>query len=435
MKEALLERFVNKYIWNTRGVNLEDPRKPIDGFTVGELFGSHKSSSGKYVNADSALTISALWRAIQILGGSASSIPCKVYKKTETGREVLSNYPAVNIFSDRPNPKMTTPVWFDRAIHHLHMRGNHYALPKRNELGQVIMLLMINPDEVEVFEEAAEVYYKVKGDRTYRSDEFIHVPHLGNGLVGKGTVAYAKDDLGIEMSRKDYSGSVYDSGGKPQGLLSPSQYLNSTQRAEAEKAWKESKQKGGDIIPPFGFTYTPLGFKPDEVEYLQGGNFTVATISRWTGVPRHMLFDPEGGSYNSNEQASIEFLANTMAPILVKFEYEYSSKIFQLPREQRMYVEFDMNAYIRPDTATRYEAMAKAVHAAIMKPSEARQRENLPFAEGSDRLFINSGSVPLDLMDEFVKSKGKAVPTQEQKARLKAKYNGQTQEILDTLEG
>jgi HK97 family phage portal protein len=433
MKEALLQRLVNDFIWNFRGVNLEDPRRPIDGFTVAELLGGGSASkSGKSVNQDNAMTIAAAWRAIQILGGAVSSIPCKVYKKTDTGREILKNYPAVDLLTDRPNKKYTTPVWMDRAINHLHLRGNHYALPKRNELGQVIELILINPDEVEVFEDSGDVYYRVNRDNTYSSEKFIHVPHLGTGIIGKSTISYAKDDLGIEMSRKDYSGTVYASGGKPPGLLSPSQFLKPEQRAEATKAWNEAKKEGGDVIPPFGFTYTPMGFRPDEVEYLQGGNFSVATVARWFGTPRHKLFDPEGGSYNSNEQSAIEFLSDTIAPILVKFEYEYSSKLFQLPREQRYYMEYDMNAYVRADTTTRFEAYAKGIHAGVMQPSEARSRENLPFVKGTDRNFINSGSIPLDLMDDFVKGKGKNLNASTV-AKLKAKFNGQTQEILDIL--
>jgi HK97 family phage portal protein len=433
MKEALLQRFVNNVIWSFRsGVNLEDPRRPIDGYTVSELLGGSPSKSGKSVNQDNALTVAAAWRAINILGGAVSSIPSKVYRKTSTGREVLKNYPAVDLLTNRPNKKYSTPVWFDRAINHLHLRGNHYALPKKNELGQVIELILINPDEVEVFEDVSDVFYRVNRDKTYSSQNFIHVPHLGTGIVGKSTISYAKDDLGIEMSRKDYSGTIYATGGRPPALLKPSQFLNAAQRAEVNVAWREAKQSGGDVVMPSGFDYQPLSFKPEEVEFLQSGNFSVATLARWFGVPRHKLFDPEGGSYNSNEQAAIEFLSDTIAPILVKFEYEYSSKLFQLPAEKRMYMEYDMNAYVRADTTTRFEAYAKGIHAAVMQPAEARSRENLPFIEGTDRNFINSGSVPLDLMDDFVKGKGKNLNANTV-AKLKAKFNGQTQEILDIL--
>lgn len=407
MKEALLQRIVNNIFWNFRGVNLEDPRKAIDGYTVGELFGGSPSKSGKSVNADNALTISAAWRALQVLGGAGSSIPSKPFQKTDNGREVLKNHPTVNIFTNRVNKKYTTPVWWDRVINHLHLRGNHYALLIRNEIGQVVELELLNPDHVTVFEDRSDVAYKIQGvEKPYSSADIIHVPHLGNGIVGKSTISYAKDDFGLEMSRRDYGGTVYSEGGKPPALLKPKVTLKPEQRAEAQKAWKEAKAQGGDVVMPAEFDYQSLSFKPEEVEFLQSGNFSVATIARWFGTPRNLLFDPEGGAYNSNEHDTINFLTYTMSPIFTKVEYEYSSKIYQLPREQRYYVEFDMNGFVRPDTVARATSYGQLVHAGVMKPSEARQRENLPFEPTSDRLFINSGSVPLDLMDEFVKSKG-----------------------------
>jgi HK97 family phage portal protein len=406
MKEALLQRFVNNWIWSFRGVNLEDPRKAIDGYTVGELFGGSPSKSGKSVNSDNALTISAAWRALQVLGGAASSIPSKPFQKTDTGRNPLKNHPTVNIFTNRVNSKYTTPVWWDRVINHLHLRGNHYAYPIRNQIGQVAELRLENPDQVTVYEDRNSIVYKIYGDeKIYRADEFIHVPHLGSGTLGKSTVSYAKDDLGNEMSRKDYAGEVWFEGGKPQSLLSPSQFLNATQRTEAKNAWLEAKRQSHDIIMPAGFTHSMLGFKPDEMQVLQSGQHTVADVARWFGTPRNLLFDPEGGAYNSNEHDTINFLTYTMSPIFTKIEYEYSSKIYQLPREQRYYMEFDMNGFVRPDTVSRATSYGQLIHAGVMKPSEARNRENLPFDPASDRLFINSGSVPLDLMDDFVKGK------------------------------
>jgi HK97 family phage portal protein len=416
-------------------VNLEDPRKPIDGYTVGELFGGSPSKSGKSVNADNALTISAAWRAINVLSGAASSIPSKPFQKTDNGREPLKNHPSVNIFTNRVNNKYTTPVWWDRVINHLHLRGNHYAYPVRNEIGQVVELRLENPDEVTVYEDRYDIVYKIRGDeKIYRSDEFIHVPHLGNGVLGKSTISYAKDDLGNELARKDYAGEVWQEGGKPQALLSPEMNLTSTQRTEATKAWLEAKRQGGDVIPPFGFKYTAMGFKPEEMQVLQSGQYSVADVARWFGVPRHKLFDPEGISYNSNEHAAIEFLADTMAPIFVKIEYEYASKIFQLPREQRYFIEFDMNAYVRPDTTTRYEAYAKAITAGVMTPAEARQRENLTFRKESDRLFIQGANVPLDKMDEFLMKKSTQQVSDAKKAKLKELLNGKTEEALKILE-
>lgn len=435
MKEAFLQRLFNKFIWNIRGANFEDPKQKIDGVAIDELFGSLSTKSGKSINTDNALTISAAWRAIQLLGGAAGSIPSKPYKKKEQGREVLKNHPTANLFTNRMSPKYTTPVWWDRAINHLYLRGNHYAVPIRNDLGVVVEYRMENPDDVTVFEDKSKILYKIKGDeKIYQSHEFIHVPHLGNGAIGKGTISYAREDMGLEMARRDYGAKIYADGGKPGGLLKPSMNLNPTQRAEAAKAWKEAKQIGGDIIPPIGFDYQHMGFTPGEMEFLGSGNFSIATIARWFGTPRHLLFDPEGNSYNSNEQAGIEFLQYTIAPTLIKIEYEYTSKTYQLPSEQANYLEFEMDGYVRVDTATKIDAMVKQVHGALMMPSEGRHKLNQPFVEGSDQLFINSGSIPVRLMEQFVLKKSQGI-SDEKKAKLKELLNGKTDEALKILEG
>jgi HK97 family phage portal protein len=366
-----------------------------------------------------------------VLGGAASSIPCKPFQKTDTGREALKNHPTVNIFTNRVNNKFTTPIWWDRVINHLHLRGNHYAYPIRNELGQVVELRLENPDEVTVYETKTDISYKIRGDeKVYRSDEFIHVPHLGNGVVGKSTISYAKDDFGNEMSRKDYAGEVWSEGGKPQSLLSPSAILTPPQREEAKKAWIEAKRQSHDIIMPAGFKLDVMGFKPEEMQVLQSGQHSIGDVARWFGTPRHLLFDPEAGSYNSNEQASLEFLMYTMSPLFTKIEYEYASKIYQLPREQRYFMEFDMNAFVRPDTTVRYEAYSKAIQAGVMTPNEARSRENLAYRKEADRLFIQGANVPMDKVDEFLDKKS---VSNTQAAKLKEKFNGRTQEILDIL--
>lgn len=408
----------------------------MDGYTLAEVLGGSPSKSGQNVNNDNSLTLSSVWRAIQVLGGASSSIPFKVYKKTSTGREEVgvNDHPVARMLTRRPNKKVTSKVWMDRAVNHLHMRGNHYALIVRNELGQAVELQMWNPDTVEVYEDLNEVFYKRKGDdKTYRSSEVIHVPHLGDGVVGKSTIKYAKEDLGLEMSRRDYGSGVYASGARPPALLKPATNLTDPQRVQAQKSWDAAKKPGRDVLLPFGFDYVPLAFKPEEVEFLQSGNFSISTIARWFGVPPHKLYDLERSTFSNIEHMAIEFLQDTMTPILVKFEAEYTDKLFQLTVEEKRgyYCKFNMNAYVRADINARYSAYATGVHAAIIKPSEARELEEMEYVKESDRLFINQGSAPLDLIDQIALKKTPVSAAA--KDALKAKFNGQTQEILDIL--
>lgn len=422
----------NKYIWSERGYNLEDPTQQINGFTVSEIFGGTPTKSGVSVNANSALTVSAAWRAVQILGGAASSIPCQPFKKTDKGRQQIDSHPTYDMLTKRVNKKYTPSVWFDRVINHLHLKGNHFALPVRNSVGVVYELILIKPEDVEVYELANEVIYKFRGDENkYSSDEVIHVPHLGDGILGLSTIQKAKEDFGLEIARRNYGAEVYEAGGQVQGILNPKNNIDDPKRIKAQEAWREAKKTGKDVVMPFGFEYQKLTQSLTDVEFLQSGNFSVSTIARWFGVPPHKLFDLDRATWSNVEQMGLEFLTDTIAPILVKIEDEYTSKIYQLPRETKYYMEFNMSGYARADLKTRAESFAAQIHSGQLKPSEARAMENRDFVEGSDRLFINQGSAPLDLLDEILK---KNKVTQAQKEKLKGLFNGRTQEILDILQ-
>jgi HK97 family phage portal protein len=209
--------------------------------------------------------------------------------------------------------------------------------------------------------------------------------------------------------------------------------MDEPKRAQAQKAWKEMKQGGGDVLMPFGMDYQSLAMKPEEVEFLQAGNFSVATIARWFGVPPHKLYDLDRATFSNIEHMGIEFTQDSMDPTLVKIEAEYNTKLFQLPVEIKRgyYTEFNRNAYVRTDLLTRTQAYAAQIHSAQLTPAEARTMENKPFMEGSDQLFINQGSAPISLLNEILLKKQPVSATAREK--LKAKFNGQTQEILDIL--
>src|SRR5690348_9524674 len=104
MAGALLQRFVNKYIWETRSegtFNLENPNQAINGFMVDQILGG-----GGPVSYNDALTLSAFYRAIIIKSGVLSSIPYKLYKKTANGRQEVkpSEHPVAAMFAKKVNP-------------------------------------------------------------------------------------------------------------------------------------------------------------------------------------------------------------------------------------------------------------------------------------------------------------------------------------------
>jgi hypothetical protein len=65
-----------------------------------------------------------------------------------------------------------------------------------------------------------------------------------------------------------------------------------------------------------------------------------------------------------------------------------------------VYAEFLLDGVLRGDFEQRADAYQKAINSGWTTPAEVRKLENLPFIEGSDRLYINSTMVPLEVQAE-----------------------------------
>jgi HK97 family phage portal protein len=414
LKEAFLQRFVNNFIWNSRTeqradtVNLENPNVPLDGFTLSQvLSGNRPSTSGVLVSPEAALKLSAVWRCLNILSGVISSFPCRPYYEDEKGARVIAkDHATYKLFHKRPNPLYTKTVYWERAVLHLLLRGNHYSEIVYAKNGVDIQQFNLIPPtaikEIRLFNDKLW-YYIINRDEPVPMDRMIHVPHLGEDLFsGKSVITYAREDLGMEIARRDVGGKFWQDGGGLQQMIIPNQRVTAQQEAQLKSSLREKKREGGTIIAPYGVTVQNVGLSPADQDFIMSGNFSIAAICRWFGVPLHKLSELDKATLNNVEQLAIEFLQDTISPIIEKIENEYETKCFTLKSEQDMELEFDMNSYLRADSVSRAEANRTAIQNGYMSPNEAAIQNGLPPIEGGDRRFIQQNMMPLDLVDKVL---------------------------------
>lgn len=405
--DGLLQRFYKKYIWNTesRAVNLENPKVPLNGYTLDQILGANMTSgSGRSVSHSGLLTLSAVYRAVNIKAGFISATPFQVFEKTDNGRK-LADHPSARLLSSKPNNKVSKVVFFDRAMQHFELLGNHFALINRNGIGRVERLDLLHPKDVKVLETKDRLYYKVEGMADLiSSDDMIHVPNMGDGVNGKSVLQYMRDDAGLMLDIRAYGESFFGQGGKPAGLLLPKMPATPVQRQEAKESFKDAKKQGGDVAMPYGWEYKEVSVPPADAEWVTTNDFAISTIARWFGVPTQKLGDSKV-KYSNVEFMGIEFLQDTMAPIACKFENEYTNKLFMLHSEERLYAEFNLDAYLRADSMSKAEAQAKRVQNALLTPNEGRALDNRPSIEGGDELFIQGATVPLSLQKQLYANK------------------------------
>jgi HK97 family phage portal protein len=398
MAGALLQRFINKYVWETRSegtFNLENPNQAINGFMVDQILGG-----GGPVSYNDALTLSAFYRAIIIKSGVISSIPYKLYKKTANGRQEVkpSEHPVAAMFAKKVNPKTTKVVYMERLMGFYDIKGRHFARIIFNSFGQAVELVELKYADVTPVETDRKIVYKVLGfDKPLSSDEVIDISNFD----GKGVLAQAQKDFELQMGTRDYGSKFFSGGGKPMGLFIPKGVVSDAQREAFLIAYKKQKMRNSDVALPQGWDYKELSVTPAEAGFLGAAQASVADVSRWTGVPLYKLADMSAATRNNVEQQSIEFLQDTMGPIGTKIEAEHNTKLLTLPSEADMYLELNWDAYIKTDTATKAEAFAKYIQNAIKTPNEVRALNNDPSLPNADKLLIQGATVPLDVAEQM----------------------------------
>jgi HK97 family phage portal protein len=101
---------------------------------------------------------------------------------------------------------------------------------------------------------------------------------------------------------------------------------------------------------------------------------------------------------------------DTMAPVTVFLESELEAQLRGSVRRgasepdfgDDVYAEFLLDGVLRGDFEQRAAAYQQAINSGWTTPAEVRKLENLPFIEGSDRLYINSTMVPLEVQAEEI---------------------------------
>lgn len=420
--------------------NVWEPRSQIYGLTKGsvgvpswsldEILGVSPHSGGQNVNYNSAITLSAVWRAFAIKSGILASFPKKVYKRTSKGRIRLNpgDHPAARMLSRRLNPKMTNHVFFERSEQHLEGWGNHYGVITFSGLGTAEKIDLVHPKKVEVYESPSQLVYKVDGE-VLESDRIIHVPNMGDGPIGKSTVAAAREDIGLQMDTRDYGTTTFSRGGIPIGMFLPKdkvQKVTDQQREDLIKAWESAKSRSKAVAIPQGWEWLKISMDPEDVAWIAANQFGITTVSRWTGVPPQKLADLGRATLNNVEHMGIEFLQDTMAPLSHKYESEYTTKIFRLPSEDDMYIEFDMDAYLRADTLSKAEALTKLIQFGLRTPNEARKLDNYEPKEGGDDLFMQSGTIQINMIKQLMLSK-----TPQQRQQMAKNIERQLTEGID----
>lgn len=362
---------------------------PRDGDPVLlSLFGGPKTRTGLQMDEESAMTLSAVYRAVRLISESVAQLPLILYRRTrDGGRERATSHPLWSLAHDAPNQEQTSFEWREMLQAHLLLWGNAFAQKVESGHGETLELVPLHPARVTVERRDNRLIYIHRplsgATRIFFPSEILHVPGLSfDGVKGRSPISDARESLGLTAAMEAYGAAFFGNDARPGGVLQHPGELDDEAHKRLKKSWREA-HAGVDrahnvAILEEGMKWQQVGMSSEDAQFLQSRQFQLSEVARWYGVPLHMLEDPKRGeTFASIEQKSLEYVVYGLVPWLRRWETRMGASLLTTAERSEYFFEFLVDGLLRGNQKDRYEAYRVAISSGWMNRNEARVKENM----------------------------------------------------------
>lgn len=332
-----------------------------------ELLGGNgtTATSGAQVTQDSALSLSAVFAAVTLYSRIVASLPLHVYRQRADGRkETANDLRAYRLLHTQPNPEMTA-VTFRRVLEwHRLLGGCAYAEIVWDDAGEPLALWPIESWRVRPErDEEGTLFYRVDGSARIEAADMLAIPLVSqDGVTGQSFLDFAVESLGLGITSQEFAGAYFKNAARPGGYLhNPQSNLEQKARDQMRAAW-EKRHGGAGKQNLLGMTWGAWEYKelqqesPLNSQLLESRRFQTEEVSRWTGLPPHLLADLSRATFSNIDSQQLSFLTYSLGPVLIDYEQEYDRKLLIPPS---VFSKHRVEGFLRADTAARADFYVK----------------------------------------------------------------------------
>lgn len=324
-----------------------------------------KTTAGVYVNEDNAMMNGAVWGCLTYISESIGGLPWRVLREVPNGNELAPAHPVDKILYVRPNAETSAFQLKETLVHHALRFGNSYCEIERDQMGRPFALHILHPERVEVCRNPAtgELYYEVNngtGGTAYLDQmDCFHLRGFGDGPVGLNVIHYAAQSIGWARASQLFGASFFGNGMNIGGVVTNKVALSKEalayQRAEFDTLYSGPRNAHKTAHLDADASYTPLGAKMSDSQFVEIQRHLVEEICRFFRVPPHIVAELSRSTNNNIEHQSIEAVQRCLTPWCVRLEQEADYKLFGQNR-RGFFTKIKMAALLRGDQKAQAEA-------------------------------------------------------------------------------
>lgn len=346
-----------------------------------------RAMSGVRVSSDTAVQLSAVFRAVFLLAGHFAMLPMTLKQIGKLSR--VDGHWLQKRFK-KPNRWQNGFEWRMMLMGHLLLRGNAYNEIIEDRRGNVLELVPLHPDRVKI-ELLADGDYRYRitdadgCERILVRGQVWHLRGLSsNGIVGHSVIECARESLGLGLSAQAYGARFFANDAKPTGGWI--EYPGNFADKEARRLFRESVQeaqadsnRGKIMVLDRGMKYHEVGVTNADAQFLESRKFQISEIARWFGVPPHKLADLDRATFSNIEQQGLEYVTDSL--MIWTEIWENSIEDVFIFDDEDVEIDFDFKKLARGDSTARANNNTRLVAGGIITRNEARAdegREPLP---------------------------------------------------------
>jgi len=374
------------------GWNIEKRSKEVeerDTTTVNSpyIFGDALNFSGLR-NQYSAMNISAVYRAVEIISDSIAMLPIKIRQLDADHYNELDSH-SLNLVMKNAG-YLSKYTFIKLLIQSIMLRGNGFAYIERAGDGTVTGLRYLPSGDVQIHynKEKKELYYTCNYVSKKRIEPINMIHLLKNtydGVNGVSTLTYATRSINLSNNTENSANNFFTSGCNLAGILTVQGQLNDKQRDQIRSSWNQAYSNGGAGLAVLqgNMDYKPIQLSAAESQMLESREFNITDIARFFGISPVLLGDLSHSSYSTIEATQNQFLLHTLNPYIVLVEEEFTRKLFK-PSESNLVIDLDETALLKTDKSALASYYATLLDKGVLSPNEVRKELGYSPIEGGD---------------------------------------------------
>jgi HK97 family phage portal protein len=357
------------------------------------------TEAGTNIDQNQAIKINAFYACVLLISDTISTLPVDSFRRIDGNRVPYRPQPG---WVQRPDVDLLRSEHYQQVLISLLLDGNAFIRVFRDNSGQVINLVVIDPTRVTVQRNKVtrEIEYIIDGanETPIRKQDMLQITEMRKAgeLRGMSRVTELKDNLGLSSALQSFASRFFGQGATTSGIIETPQSLNSDQAKQLvdgfsarHSGWRKAHKTG---LLTGGAKFVRTGVNPDEAQMLDSRKLAIEEVARMFRVPPHMIgiTTPGAMSYASVEQNNINFVTHTLRPYVAKIEDAYSALL-----PEGAFIRFNVDGLLRGDFATRMNGYSIGSQAGFLSVNDIRRFEDLRPVDGGDVYRVPLANVDL----------------------------------------